>query len=821
MKSFWKIAWIPLLGLALILVTVITMLSVWQPPEDEDGDFYTGMQIFYLDSSTEDNDERLQNSYVNNSGTNFFVQGDQLKNQIYIEENTTTPYRVTFYDRYRQKQQLTATMDLPMAKRVHLIQDVEETEDGSTATGVTYKAGQELIYREIEKIDGKYYYRLDDDRYISAVKAVRICQRNAFEGTLSHPFAVDADHEQYLSFTGPGDYVYITFTTDNEFISLFLSGLPKGSSWEMYDHTYHKVSTRYAGERETEEIYYRAASAGRFLLKINAADEGQVKMGFHRDQNEWQKNMTSAGLDDEYSGVFDYYGDEDFFILGKDVKDDLEALALELSGVDAALQIMAYDENKNLIGRYTSKKGVSEEIVFYGLQDVYALALRTVDGSVRDARYNLRFYYMGVKLHGLETFGFKLASTVEEGENYYTAVCNGLTGKRITDVQTARKSKITMTLTTAAGNTYSFKEGEDMPLRPGKNTVKIHIENASEDRTLTLCITDRGSYQLGYAFILDNSTPLYSQPLTSSDVLGYLSSGTKVMLTGGKQNNMIGIELTDGSGRSGWVQQHRIFDDYEKCAMPSSYASAINKLKKAHPNWKFTFVKAGKSLDKAVADERKQNPIITTSTRWRTPTESELYYYINPANFLNEQDIFMFEKQTYHEGTYSAEGLAAVWSQREGALASENYYVQCFLEAGKVAGLSPYFIGARASLESGNGTSNLAKGLASGYEGYYNFYGIDAVDANPKKGAIYAKEQGWSTQRIAIVEGAVWIKSQYISVLQYTPYFIKYCFVPGRNWHQYMTDVAAPVQDAGQCYKAHVAGGTLDSEIEFVIPVFD
>ena len=95
------------------------------------------------------------------------------------------------------------------------------------------------------------------------------------------------------------------------------------------------------------------------------------------------------------------------------------------------------------------------------------------------------------------------------------------------------------------------------------------------------------------------------------------------------------------------------------------------------------------------------------------------------------------------------------------------------------------------------------------------------MDSNPRQGAAFAKEHGWNTQRISIVEGAVWIKAQYISVLQYTPYFIKYSFVPERGWHQYMTDISAPLSDARGCYKAHVAGGTLDSAIEFVIPVFD
>jgi len=52
-------------------------------------------------------------------------------------------------------------------------------------------------------------------------------------------------------------------------------------------------------------------------------------------------------------------------------------------------------------------------------------------------------------------------------------------------------------------------------------------------------------------------------------------------------------------------------------------------------------------------------------------------------------------------------------------------------------------------------------------------------------------------------------------------FFSRAYSVPERGWHQYMTDVTAPLSDARGCYKAHAAGGTLDSAIEFVIPVFD
>ena len=804
----------------MLALGVVILLILWQPSGDEEEDFFL-TKSYYVDSSVADTDTRLDNAYVNNSATNFFVQGDQLKSQLYMETNTTQPYRLTFYDHYRKRQDELPTGQITTPKTLRILQDTPLLGADGTEIGQCV-AGQERTYEQLVRYQGLYYYQSADGSMINAAHAVRLCQRTPFEGTLTHPYNVDINTVQYLRFTRQGDYIYLYFTTDNEFISLFLEGLPAGSSWELYDRTYHKLAARYCG-RKDEEIYYRAPSASRFMLRINASAAGDVTMRFHRDGNEWRQDMAAAEVNREYTGVFDYYGDEDFFVLSEQMATDISALVMELKGVDARLQVTVYDREKKMIGRYTREKGANEQIVLYGLQNVYALSLRTVDGALTEAAYQLRFFYQDVDLLGLETYGFKLNTPIQtgkNGENYYTAVCNGLTGKRVVDVQTLSKAQVKMQLTTAAGAVYDVREGDELPLHVGKNTLKITISNPTDTRELIISITDTRGYALGYVFVTAAGAPVRQQPVTAGGVLASLQKGDRVLSTGVVQNGFLQVELDDGSGKIGWVDQQYLFTEYDRCAMPAAYAADINRLQKQHPNWKFTFVRVHKTLDAAVATEQGNDPIITDG-RWRTPSQSEIRYYMDPANFLNEEDIFMFEKQTYQPGAYSKAGIKAIWKERPGALADADYYADCFMEAGKSAGLSPYFIAARAAIESGYGTSNLSKGASSGYEGYYNFYGINAVDKDPKKGAVYAKEHNWYTQRIAIIEGAVWIKKQYISVLQYTPYFIKYSFVPGRGWHQYMTDVGAPLSDAERCYAAHKAGGTLNSAIEFVIPVYD
>ena len=823
MKLFWKIT---ALCCALVMTVTVINFIAWRPKEEDD----EGELVSYLDASVADDDSRITTSYVFNSDSNFFMKGKQLSQTIRIESQTAPPYLHTFSEKNKPdalggsllKNSVSFSGYFAPRQVVITAQTaLQNANDGST---VRMLEEGEVISVSGKTKDGGWYLDTSGQKF-SAADAVRICRRSDFEGGEAHPFAVDIRQKQYIQFEKAGESIYLRFTPDNEYVSLFLENIPAGTSYDLYDSQLNKVGTRVAHNGEsTLEIYHCGQKLQSYTLKITGKPTARpICMTFYRDENEWKQNMISATVNHTYSGRFDYYGDEDFFAVSDDITANTDSLALEITGVDSDLLICAYDEDKNLIGRYQRKRGATEQIVLYGLENLYALSVRTVDGRASMSDYTVKFYYIDVRLLGLETYGFKISSKLdwsEKSDGYYSATCKGLTGKKIVEVQAVGKKKVTMTLTTYSGATYSFSEGDEIPLHAGKNTIHITIENDSDKREITLTVTDSDGYDVNTAFVTD-STALLQSAVTSGKQIARLSSGDKILCYGTKQNGFLKAELLDGSGKIGWIDENCVFADYRVCDIPDTYAAKIRALKKAHPNWIFTFVRVGSSLQQAVSAESGQSPIIDTGGGWRRADTSEIEYYMNPLNFLNEQDIFMFEKQVYKEGIYSDAGIGAVWTQRSEALASADYYAECFMEAGRVAGLSPYFIAARASLESGNGTSRLAKGECKGYEGYYNFYGIGAVDSNPTQGAALAKNYNWHSQRIAIVEGASWIKDQYISVLQYTPYFIKYSFVPGRKWHQYMTDITAPRQDAKNCYRAHAAGGTLNTAIEFIIPVFD
>lgn len=105
---------------------------------------------------------------------------------------------------------------------------------------------------------------------------------------------------------------------------------------------------------------------------------------------------------------------------------------------------------------------------------------------------------------------------------------------------------------------------------------------------------------------------------------------------------------------------------------------------------------------------------------------------------------------------------------------------QAVVDAAARYNINPVYLAAHMRVESGNGTSTLAKGVqvAAGtytdFYGrtvtvassgtYYNFWGIHADDGNwLADGSEYAASQNWNTVAAAIAGGAQWISRNYIN----------------------------------------------------------
>lgn len=294
---------------------------------------------------------------------------------------------------------------------------------------------------------------------------------------------------------------------------------------------------------------------------------------------------------------------------------------------------------------------------------------------------------------------------------------------------------------------------------------------------------------------------------------------------------------------------------------PESYLDGLVSLHELHPNWEFKVFNAditfldmleiennsnGWSLiwDKyAVYDGYKSleswsynyltdvfyNGYSGGGTNWYAASYNTIAYYLDPRNFFNEKQIFMFEMLGYNEEIHLRSGVEAML---EGSFMEDAYadrennktYVDAFMDSAKKNNVSPYILVSRVIQEVGRGGSTIVSGTVSGYEGYYNFYNIcasgqqDYIIAN---GLEYAKKMGWDTPYKAIVGGATFLSDKYIDVGQDNLYLQKWdLFGPLFGRHQYQQNIQAPSTECIRFYTAYNDTGLLDSKIVFSIPVF-
>ncbi len=132
------------------------------------------------------------------------------------------------------------------------------------------------------------------------------------------------------------------------------------------------------------------------------------------------------------------------------------------------------------------------------------------------------------------------------------------------------------------------------------------------------------------------------------------------------------------------------------------------------------------------------------------------------------------------------------------------------LKAAKKYGIDPMYFVSQTFLESGHGTSSLARGnritrvalpsfarrggkfitkKIKKSTKVYNLYGIKAYDSDPKTGATsHAYYQGWTTVDKAIYGAAKFIKENYFKATPKQNTIFKFRYNPSNLYHQYATD---------------------------------
>jgi len=213
---------------------------------------------------------------------------------------------------------------------------------------------------------------------------------------------------------------------------------------------------------------------------------------------------------------------------------------------------------------------------------------------------------------------------------------------------------------------------------------------------------------------------------------------------------------------------------------------------------------------------------------WFAAHEGVISYYVDPRNFLTHNGIFMFLNHGYSKNVnYNVEAINNILKNsfmvgmtNDGV----HTFAEAFLAAGEESGISPYYLAARVIQEIGR--SKTRSSYVDGkYNGYYNYYNIDAAGDNHLVNALTrAKTEGWNNDYKAIIGGAMFIADGYVSTGQSTLYLEKWDVIDGGNGffsHQYMQNIQAPVTEANTLYNTYVENELTSSNMEFLIPVYN
>src|SRR5690625_1969746 len=175
---------------------------------------------------------------------------------------------------------------------------------------------------------------------------------------------------------------------------------------------------------------------------------------------------------------------------------------------------------------------------------------------------------------------------------------------------------------------------------------------------------------------------------------------------------------------------------------------------------------------------------------WRNPTRSDVQAYVDP----DKNDKFQHLLLTSSVGVKASELNKTLVGK--GKLSGQG---QAFIDGAKKHSVNEAYLISHAILETGHGSSTLAKGVKINGVTVYNMFGIGAYDSCPVQcGAQYAYDKGWTTPYKAIVGGAEFIGRDYVhnQYEQNTLYKMRWNHVYAPK--QYATDIGWAVKQVSQ-----------------------
>lgn len=317
------------------------------------------------------------------------------------------------------------------------------------------------------------------------------------------------------------------------------------------------------------------------------------------------------------------------------------------------------------------------------------------------------------------------------------------------------------------------------------------------------------------------------------------------------------------------------FED-EIAAFPESYKPYLRELHEKYPQWEFVPMITGLTFEEVIQGEsnkntNKQNDKITlvpTSAsdifksyqkydytqstgvfkQWDSgfvaANRLAVSYFMDPRNFLTEDNIFQFELLSFDEritveavevvlqGSFMSDKTITYYNSDGEKKTINKTYAEAIHEAGEEYNINPCYLASKILNEVGTKGSASVTGKHSTYPGIYNFYNIGATDGGDAigKGLKWAGTSGsysrpWNTPVKSINGGAEFLAETYIKNGQFTGYLQRFNVNPDAYHklytHQYMTNLVGAVAQGYSTYTSYAKSGLLNNTYVFSIPVFE
>ena len=197
---------------------------------------------------------------------------------------------------------------------------------------------------------------------------------------------------------------------------------------------------------------------------------------------------------------------------------------------------------------------------------------------------------------------------------------------------------------------------------------------------------------------------------------------------------------------------------------------------------------------------------------------------MDPRNIINEERIFQFKELTFNEEAQTVKGIM---SRTEDSFLEGESIANAILEAGKNADIDAYFIVSRLIQEQGKSGTKLSRGYEYNGKVVYNPFNIAASGNSTstilENAAEYAYSQNWDTLEKAILGGIDFLNTKYISRGQSTLYLQKFDIIKKDKLYtnQYMQNLMAPGSEAVMLLNQYEESNTVDSEFNFIIPLYE